>query len=58
MGSTLTLQAAFFLLRQLTVCEIVKPIEQAPIHQFLEEIALRAGRKVLMEVDLNITDCW
>jgi hypothetical protein len=31
-----------------------KPIEQSPIHLSLEEVAVRAGHKVLMEVDDNI----
>ncbi len=33
---------------------MVKTIELAPIHISLEEVALCASRKVLMEVDDNI----
>jgi len=29
-----------------------------PIHLSLEEVAVHAGHKVLMEVDYYFTDCW
>ncbi len=37
---------------------MVRPIEQAPIHPSLEEVAVCAGHKVLMVVDLYFTACW
>ncbi len=32
---------------------MVKPIDQAPIHLSLEQVALHAGRKAWLEVDDN-----
>ncbi len=37
---------------------MVRPIELAPIHLSLDEVAGRADHKVLMVVDLYFTDCW
>jgi hypothetical protein len=34
---------------------MVRPIEQAPIHLLFEEVAVHGGRKVLIEVDNNIS---
>jgi hypothetical protein len=37
---------------------MVQPIEYACSHLSLVEVAVRAGHKVLMVVDINFTDCW
>jgi hypothetical protein len=36
---------------------MVRPIEAAPIHLSLQEVAVCAGHNVLMVVDLCFTDC-
>jgi hypothetical protein len=33
----------------------LRPIEEASIRRSLEEVAVRAGHKVLMEVDISIS---
>ncbi len=43
-----------FLIKLLSFLGMVKPVEQAPICMCLEEVAMYAGHKVLMVVDLYI----
>ncbi len=47
-----------FLFRQPSFPRLVRPIEQALIHLYQEEVAGCAGHKVLMVLDLYFTDCW
>ncbi len=34
---------------------MVRPIEQAPVHLLFEDVAVRGGHKVLIEVDNDIS---
>ncbi len=48
----------FFLIGQASFPKKAWLIEYAPIYLSLEEVAVRVGHKVLMEVDFYFTDCW
>jgi hypothetical protein len=43
----------FFLIGKPSFSRMVRPVHQVPICLFVEEVALSAGSKVLMEVDDN-----